>query len=51
MKEQTLRRVLWADVYGSAMSMVFTIVGAGLIAGWLDVSVWIPLAVGVVLIP
>jgi hypothetical protein len=33
------------------MSVVLTIVGAGLIAGWLDVSVWIPLAVGVVLIP
>ena len=51
MKEQTLRKILWADVYGSAISVVFTIVGAGLIAGWLDVSVWIPLAVGVVLIP
>jgi hypothetical protein len=31
--------------------VVFTIVGAGLIAGWLEVSAWIPLIVGVVLIP
>ena len=51
MNEQILRKVLWADVFGSGASTIFTIVGAGLIAGWLDVSAWIPLVVGLVLIP
>lgn len=51
MNEQILRKVLWADVLGSGASVIFTIVGASLIAGWLDVSAWIPLAVGLVLIP
>jgi hypothetical protein len=51
MSEQALRKVLLADVIGSGASVVFTIAGAGAIAGWLDVSVWIPLVVGLVLIP
>lgn len=51
MDEQALRRVLWADVIGSAVSVVFTIAGARAIAGWLDVSPWIPLGVGLVLVP
>ena len=51
MNEQNLRRVLWTDAIGSATSVVFTITGAGLIGRWLDVSPWIPVTVGVVLIP
>lgn len=51
MNEQNLRKVLWVDVFGSGVSVVFTLIGAALIAKWLDVSVWIPVAVGVVLIP
>lgn len=51
MNEANLRKVLWADVVGSGTSVVFSIAAAGLIAGWLDVSAWIPLAVGVLLVP
>lgn len=51
MSEQSLRKVLWVDIIASSASIAFTIVGAGLIAGWLDVSAWAPLTVGVILIP
>ena len=51
MTEQNLHRVLWADATGSAISVVFTIAGAGLVGRWLDVSPWIPAAVGIALIP
>lgn len=51
MNEQILRKVLWADVYGSGASVVFTIIGAGLIGRWLGVSAWIPFGVGIILIP
>ena len=51
MNETVLRKVLWADVVGSGTSVVFSIAAAGLIAGWLDVSAWIPFTVGVLLIP
>ncbi len=51
MSEQMLRRVLWADVIVSSMSVVFTIVAAGLLGDWLEVPAWIPLVVGVALIP
>ena len=51
MSEKTLRKVLSADVVGSGVSVVFSIAAAGLIADWLGVSVWIPLAVGIALIP
>lgn len=51
MIEQNLRKVLWVDVFGSGVSVVLALIGPGLIAEWLDVSGWIPFAVGVVLIP
>ena len=51
MKEDMLRKTLWADLWGSAVSVVVTVAGAGVIARWLDVSVWAPVTVGVVLIP
>ncbi len=51
MSEETLRKVLWADVLGSGASVVFSIAAAGLIADWLDVSAWIPLGVGIALVP
>jgi len=51
MSEETLRKVLWADAIGSGATIVFTIVGAGLLGRWLDISVWMPLTVGLVLIP
>jgi hypothetical protein len=51
MDEATLRKVLWADVVGSGTSVVFSIAGAGLIADWIGAAAWIPLAVGVLLIP
>ena len=51
MREETLRKVLWADVFGSGVSVLSSIAAAGLIADWLDVPTWIPLAVGIALIP
>lgn len=51
MNEQTLRKVLWADTIGSGVSVIFTIVGAALLADWLGISVWIPVVFGAVLIP
>jgi hypothetical protein len=51
MSEEILRKVLWADAIGSGAALVFTIVGAGLLGRWLDISAWIPLTVGLVLIP
>lgn len=51
MKQQTLRRVLWADAVASGASGVLTIAGVGLIGGWLDVSPWVPFIVGVAMIP
>ncbi|MEA2002160.1 MAG: hypothetical protein U9N84_09810 [Actinomycetota bacterium] len=51
MSEQTLRKVLWVDVIGSSATIAFTIFGAALLGGWLGVSAWAPLAVGLVLIP
>lgn len=51
MNNETLRKVLWFDAYASAASVAVTIAGASLLAGWLEVSVWAPLTVGVVLIP
>lgn len=51
MNAEMLRKVLCFDVVGSAVSVAVTIVGASLLAGWLDVSIWVPIAVGVILIP
>ena len=51
MSEQELRNVLWADAVGSGLSIVFCIVGAVVLGGWLGVSAWIPFAVGLALIP
>lgn len=51
MDEKDLRRVLWADTVGSAASVVLTIAGAALIGRWLDVPTWVPLIVGLVLVP
>lgn len=51
MSEQNLRKVLWVDVFGSGAAVVSTVVAAGLIGGWLEVSAWIPFAVGILLIP
>ncbi len=51
MSEQTLRKVLWVDVIGSSATIAFTIIGAVLLSGWLEVSAWAPFVVGVVLIP
>jgi hypothetical protein len=51
MSEQTLRKALWSDVIGSSATIAFTIIGAALIGGWLEVSTWAVLGVGVALIP
>jgi hypothetical protein len=51
MSDQTLRKVLWADVFGSSATISFTIIGAVLIGGWLEVSAWAVFGVGVALIP
>lgn len=51
MSSETLRKILWADVFGSGASVLFSIAAAGLVADWLEVWVWIPLAVGITLVP
>jgi hypothetical protein len=51
MSTVTLRKVLRLDALASATSVVFTILGAGLLGEWLGVDTWVPLAVGFVLVP
>lgn len=51
MNSKKLRTVLRFDMWASATTVGFTIVGASLLAGWLGVSTWVPFAVGMVLIP
>ncbi len=49
--EQTLRNVLRIDLIGSAVSVVVVFAGAGLLADWLDVSPWVLVILGLVLVP
>lgn len=51
MSERNLRNVLRIDAVGSGLSTVFTLAGASWLGARLEVSAWIPFAVGLVLIP
>lgn len=51
MNNSLLNRVLTFDIWASVTTAIAVTAGAGLIAGWLDISAWIPAGLGVVLIP
>ena len=51
MNEKTLRSVLRIDLIGSALSALVAIAGARLLGGWLGVSPWVLVTLGIVLIP
>ena len=46
-----LRKVMQWDAWATGVSTLLTIVAAPLLGSWLDVSMWIPLGVGVALVP
>lgn len=50
MDQEALRKVLRFDVWASGATAIAVIVGAGLLAGWMEVSAWVLFVAGLVFV-
>lgn len=51
MKDSRLARVLTFDIWASATTAVAAVAGASWISGWLEISAWVPVVFGLILVP